>query len=107
METMINLANSLNDMDKTWFPILFLRPKKDEKMTNTLVGILALYYGLSGSVSIYLLLIYLGKLSGILSLVILSFVFVVGAFITYRAIFAFSWNTRAERLQAEKENIQA
>lgn len=107
METMINLANSLNDMDKTWFPILFLRPKKDEKMTNTLVGILALYYGLSGSVSIYLLLIYLGKLSGILPLVILSIVFVVGAFITYRAIFAFSWNTRAERLQAEKDNIQA
>jgi len=28
MEKLIELANGLTDMDKTWFPILFLKPKK-------------------------------------------------------------------------------
>ena len=101
MEKFINYANALTDMDKTWFPILFLRPEKDEKMTNSLVGILALYYGLTGSISLYLLLKYAGILSGVLPLVIMSFVLVVGAFVGYRAIFAFSWNSRAETLKAE------
>ena len=101
MEKLINFANGLTDMDKTWFPILFLRPEKDEKMTNSLVGILALFYGMTGSISLYLILKYAGILSGILPLVILSIVLVVGAFISYRAIFAFSWNSRAETLKAE------
>jgi len=101
MEKLIDFANGLTDMDKTWFPILFLRPEKDEKMTNSLVGILALFYGLTGSISIYLILKYTGILSGILPLVILSIVLVVGVFIIYRLIFAFSWNSRAETLKAE------
>ena len=58
MEKLIDFANGLTDMDKTWFPILFLRPEKDEKMTNSLVGILALFYGLTGSISLYLILVY-------------------------------------------------
>jgi len=88
-------------MDKTWFPILFLRPEKDEKMTNTLVGTLSIFYGMTGSISLYLILKYLGILSGILPLVILSIALVVGVFIIYRLIFAFSWNSRAETLKAE------
>ena len=107
MEKLIDIANGLTDMDKIWFPILFLRPKKDEKMTNSLVGILSVFYGMTGSISLYLILKYLGILSGILPLVILSIAFVVGVFIFYRAIFAFSWNSRAERLQAEQESIHA
>ena len=107
MEKLIDIANGLTDTDKTWFPILFLRPEKDEKMTNTLVGILAIFYGLTGSISLYLILKYLDVLTGILPLAILSFVFVVGVFIIYRVIFAFSWNSRAERLQAEQGSFQA
>ena len=107
MEKIIEIANGLTDMDKTWFPILFLRPKKDEKMTNSLVGILSIFYGLTGSISLYLILKYLDILTGILPLVILSIVFVVGVFIIYRVIFAFSWNSRAERLQAEQGSVQA
>ena len=101
MEKLIDFANGLTDMDKTWFPILFLRPEKDEKMTNSLVGILALFYGLTGSISLYLILNYAGILSGIVPLVILSIVLVVGVFIIYRLIFAYSWNSRAETLGAE------
>jgi hypothetical protein len=107
MEKLIDIANGLTDMDKTWFPILFLRPKKDEKITNTLVGILSVFYGITGSISLYLILKFFGILSGILPLVILSIAFVVGVFIIYRAIFAFSWNSRAERLQAEQGSFQA
>jgi len=106
MEKLIELANSITDNDKTWFPILFLRPKKDEKMTNTLVGILSLFYGITGSISLYLILLYLDILSGFLPLVILSILFVIGVFIIYRGIFAFSWNSRAERLQAEQGSVQ-
>jgi hypothetical protein len=104
MERLIDFANGLTDMDKTWFPILFLRPEKDEKMTNSLVGILAIFYGMTGSISLYLILKYLGVLSGILPLVILSIALVAGVFIIYRLIFAFSWNSRTERLQAELRN---
>ena len=76
-------------------------------MTNTLVGILSVFYGITGSISLYLILKFFGILSGILPLVILSIAFVVGVFIIYRAIFAFSWNSRAERLQAEQGSIQS
>jgi hypothetical protein len=107
MEKLIDFANGLTDMDKTWFPILFLRPKKDQKMTNTLVGILSLFYGLTGSISLYLILKYSGTLSGILPLLVLSIAFVAGVFIIYRLIFAFSWNSRAERLQTEQGSTQA
>jgi len=81
--------------------------KKDEEITNSLVGILAVFYGLTGSISLYLILKYLGILSGILLLVILSIVLIVGVYIIYRAIFASSWNSRAERLQAEQGSVQA
>jgi hypothetical protein len=104
MEKLIDFVNGLIDMDKTWFPILFLRPEKDEKMTNTMVGILSVFYGMTGSISLYLILKYLGILSGILPLVILSIALVLGVFIIYYLIFAFSWNSRAERLQAEQKS---
>ncbi len=104
MEKLIDFANGLTDMDKTWFPILFLRPEKDEKMTNTMVAMVSVFYGMTGSISLYLILKYLGKLSGILPLVILSIALVVGVFIIYRLIFASSWNSRAERLQAEQKS---
>jgi hypothetical protein len=104
MEKLIDFANGLTDMDKTWFPIRFLRPEKDEKMTNSLVGMLSIFYGMTGSISLYLILKYLGILSGILPFVILSIALVVGIFIIYRVIFASSWNSRAERLQAEQRS---
>lgn len=107
MERLINFANGLTDDDKTWFPILFLRPEKDEKMTNTFVGILSLFYGVTGGVSLYLVLKALGLLSGIAALVVLSIVGVVGVFIIYRLVFAYSWNSRAEGLQAEQGSLKA
>jgi len=104
---LIDFANGLTDEDKTWFPILFLRPEKDEKMTNTLVGILSLFYGVTGGVSLYLVLKVLGILSGVPALLVLSILGVVGVFIIYRLVFAHSWNSRAERLQAEQGSLEA
>ena len=104
---MIDFANGLTDEDKTWFPILFLRPEKDEKMTNSLVEILSLFYGVTGGVSLYLVLKALGILSGIPALLILSIIGVVGVFAIYRLVFARSWNSRAEKLQAEQGSLKA
>jgi hypothetical protein len=106
MEKIVDLANGFTDRDRNWWPILFLRPDQNEKMTNALVGKLALFYGLTGGISLYLFLKYLGRLSGLLDLVILSIVFVVGVFIFYRVTFAVCWNFRAERLQAMEESPQ-
>lgn len=101
MKKLVDFTNGLTDMDKIWWPILFLRPEKDKKMSNSLVGILSVYYGLSVSISLFFLLKLLDVPAGILTLVVLSIVFIIGVFIGYRVIFAYSWNTRAEKLQAE------
>ena len=106
MEKIVDLANSFTDRDRNWWPILFLRPDQNEKMTNALVVKLALFYGLTGGISLYLFLKYLGRLSGFLDLGFLSIVFVVGIFIFYRVTFAVCWNYRAERLQAMEESPQ-
>ena len=101
MDRLIDFANGLSDTDRYWWPMLRLRPDKDEKMTNSLVGLLALIYGLTGSVSLYLLLILVGRIDGFLSMLILSIAFVVGGFILYRITFGYAWNHRANNLQAE------
>ena len=103
MEKIVDLANSFTDRDRNWWPLLFLRPDQNEKMTNALVGKLAIFYGLTGGISLYFLLKFLGKLSGLLDMVILSIVFVVGVFVFYRVTFAVCWNYRAERLQAMED----
>ncbi len=103
MEKIVDLANSFTDRDRNWWPILFLRPDQNEKMNNALVGKLAIFYGLTGGVSLYLLLKFMGRLSGLLDMVALSIAFVVGVFIFYRVTFAVCWNYRAERLQETKE----
>ena len=103
MEKIVDIANSFTDTDRNWWPILSLRPDQNEKMTNALVAKLAMFYGLTGSFSLYLLLKYLGRLSGLLDLVILSIVFVAGIFILYRVTLAVCWNHRAGNLQANKE----
>ena len=107
MEKILDLANSFTDRDRNWWPILFLRPAQNEKMTNALVGKLALFYGLSGGISLYLFLLFLGRLSGLLELLVLSIVFVAGVFILYRVTFAVCWNYRAERLQEMEKPPQA
>jgi glucose uptake protein GlcU len=106
MDRLIEFANNFSDTDRNWWPILRLRPGKDEKMTNSLVGMLALFYGLTGSVSLYLLLKALGRIEGFSALLILSIVFVVGGFILYRVSFAYSWNRRADTLQADASSYQ-
>ena len=107
MEKILDLANGFTDRDRNWWPILFLRPDQNEKMTNALVGKLAIFYGLTGGISLYLFLLFLGRLSGLLELVVLSIVFVAGVFILYRVTFAVCWNDRAERLQEMEEPPQA
>jgi len=101
MDRLIDFCNDLSDTDRYWWPTLRLRPDKDEKMTNSLVGVLVLIYGLTGSVSLYLLLILVGGIDGLSGLLVLSIAFVVGGFILYRITFGYSWNHRANNLQAE------
>jgi hypothetical protein len=101
MDRLIDFTNGLSDTDRYWWPMLRLRPDKDKKMTNSSVGLLALIYGLSGSISLYLLLKLIGRIDSFLSLLVLSVVFVVGGFILYRVTFAYAWNHRASNLQAE------
>ena len=106
MDRLIDIANNFSDTDRNWWPILRLRPEKDEKMTNSLVGLLALFYGLTGSISFYLLLKAIGRIEGFSTLLILSIIFVAGGFILYRVSFAHSWNHRADNLQADARRHQ-
>ena len=103
MDRLIDFCNGLSDTDRYWWPMLRLRPDKDEKLTNSLVGLLALIYGLSGSVSLYLLLLLVGSIEGLSGLLILSIIFVVGGFVLYRITFGYAWNHRANNLQAAGE----
>ena len=101
-EKIVEFVNHQTDIDRYWFPILFLRPKRNEKMTNKLVAILAVFYGGTGGISLFILLRIMGLMSGFQALLVLTVAFVVGFFIVFRLIVAVCWNYRADLLREEQ-----
>src|SRR5258706_4439162 len=91
-------ANYLTDMDREWWPFLFLRPQQHERMGSRRVAALAALYGVFAGLLMNVVAILAGHHPGAFN----PFLFPVGAtlgfFVVYRFTFAYFWNRRAPRL---------
>ena len=76
MDKLEKLMNWLSDMDWSWWPFLFLRPRKDEVMTNLIVLKISLCSGTIGGLILGFLMFLLGyNITQIIFAVILVIIF--------------------------------
>jgi len=89
--------NGLADKNFIWFPFVFLRPKKEERITFILTLKLTIYFG-TYTFCFYLIRIMLfdDQLSLTKSLEFLSKTYIL-FFFHFNLITAFFWNKRAAR----------
>jgi hypothetical protein len=98
MRPIEDFSNWLTDMDWGWWPLLHLRPKKNQDMDNRLLFKLTPFFG-----SVAGIIIFAGGCFGRYS--VLGFVLCISFgwlvfFLSYKASFAAAWNRRAARLRA-------
>jgi hypothetical protein len=91
------LANHVSDTDHEWWPFLFLRPERDERMTSRRVALLAALYGVFAGLLVNIVLRLTGEHGG-LSPLAFPAATTLGLFAVFRLTFAASWNRRAARL---------
>ncbi len=104
MERFVRLANRLSDMDWGWWPFLYLRPPRDERMTTRRVALMALHFGpIVGVVLVALVLWRQPLLRPFIAP--LSVGTMIGSalwfLLVYRLSFAYCWNVRAAALKGE------
>lgn len=95
-EGLEQFANYLSDMDREWWPFLFLRPEQHKRMGTRRVAALAALYGVFAGMLMNVVVALSGNHH------VNPFLFPVGAtlgfFVVYRFTFAYFWNRRAARL---------
>ncbi len=96
LEMLEELFNSVSDTKLSWWPFLFLRPRKSQRMTNARIFFIALLYGLVGGLAANILF-RLDSRPEIHPLVF-PVAATLGLFVFYRLTFAYFWNARAARL---------
>jgi len=101
MSQLEEVMNRLTDMDGGWWPILFLRPPKNEEISNIILLQMTSFFGpASGLVALLFLLIDNGFHSITFKSVCFCLLFgCLGFFILYKFTFAYFWNCRARRLK--------
>jgi len=104
MDDVVAIANRLTDMDWGWWPFLYLRPRREERMTARRVAVMALHFGpLAGVIIGGLLLLRDASLrpSAVPILVGTSLISTLLFFPFYLFTFARCWNVRAAALKGE------
>jgi hypothetical protein len=96
-------ANYLSDMDREWWPFLFLRPQQHERMGSRRVAILAALYGVLAGLFVNVVLVLSGYRADSFNPLLFPVGATVGFFLVYRFTFAYFWNRRAERLGRGRE----
>jgi hypothetical protein len=103
-----NFMNWLTDMDWGWWPILFLRPPKDQEMDNLVLLKMTPFFG--SVVGILFLLVVVFGATGIptsgniiFALILCVLVGWILFFVIYKLTFAYFWNRRARRLRHHHE----
>ncbi len=97
LESLEAFVNELNDADHAWWPFLFLRPGREERMTSRRVAALAGLYGVGAGLLVNVL-IRLGLGGSEPSPLLFPLAATVGFFALFRLTFAACWNRRAERV---------
>jgi hypothetical protein len=94
-------ANYLNDMDREWWPFLFLRPEPHERMSSLRVAALAALYGVLAGLFVNVVLVASGHRADSFNPLLFPVGATLGFFVVYRFTFAYFWNRRAARLSAD------
>ena len=109
MQWLEDALNWLSDQDWGWWPMLFLRPQKHEKMTFSRILKIAVYYGTLGAVFAGIPLTMRYQRCGCLwfdnaplTFLAIAFYMYAGIFIWCKFLSAIAWNRRAARLQKQK-----
>ena len=96
MQEIESLMNSLTDMDWGWWPVVHLRPAKDENIDNsTLLKITPVFGTFAAIVVVFTGNIPMTFISMLICLTSCWVVF----FLAYKFTFAIAWNSRAARLR--------
>jgi hypothetical protein len=97
------VLNWVSDQDREWWPFLFVRPGRAQRMTSTRVALLAVLYGTFAGMLANAAIALTTSERPALSVVTLPSLASIGFFALFRATFAVSWNRRAKRLSAAAE----
>lgn len=114
MRWLEDALNWLSDIDWGWWPMLFLRPAKNEMMTTSRILKISVYYGtLTAIIAAIPFILRLVQCDDCIlfdnaPLTFLAFAFYIytAMFLLYRFIFSIAWNNRAMRLQKKKRKPQ-
>ena len=97
MNKLVDFMNRLTDMDGGWWPLLKLRPAKDEYIDNLVVLKTTPFFGTVIGLSFIIISSEYNNLIQILIKLALGWLMF---FIAQRLTFALAWNIRADKLKA-------
>lgn len=97
MRSFEDLLNILCDEDKNWWPFVFLRPERHEKISWWRTAFMALLYGVFSGTLLNALIKLAGEAEG-LDPWIFPVGITLGCFALFRLTFMYGWNLRAARL---------
>ena len=96
------VVNLFSDMDREWWPFLFMRPAPHQRMTSVRVAALAtLYGGFVGMLANVIVALTASAGSPRLGVHVFPLLTTACFFVVFRLTIAFFWNRRAARLAAE------
>jgi hypothetical protein len=100
MRPIEDFANWLTDVDWGWWPVLHLRPQKNQNIDNRVLIKITPSFGSGAGLIIF----FLGGFSSysIGNLILSLFIGWIAFFLAYKITCATAWNRRAERLRAEE-----
>ena len=97
--------NELNDYDSGWWPFLFMRPRRHQRMSAARVLVLSALYGLPVALMANIAVKVTHEGPGIHP-VLLTAAVVLAFFTFYRLTFGWCWNRRAARLSVLNERAE-
>lgn len=98
MRSLEDFLNWLTDMDSGWWPLLHLRPQKNQDIDNRALFKITLCFGLIPGVGLFLLGSF-GPRS-VNSFIISIVAGWIAFFLIYKVTCAAAWNRRARRLRS-------
>jgi hypothetical protein len=103
LEDFERLANHISDRDRDWWPFLFLRPARDQRIKPLRIVILAVLYGLPFGMLLDIIYALTGSEVTMERPYLIPLVMIGGLFFSYSITLARAWNSRADRLRRQFE----
>jgi hypothetical protein len=98
-----DILNTVSDQDAQWWPFVFLRPEREERMNSRRVAALSLllgtFFGMLANLAVALTANPVHRPNVLVFPVCTA----LGFFAIFRATFAYSWNRRAARLRLRSD----